>query len=234
MNYYKSGTGSGGNLACTFDVELVEALFEMMGMELRANKIDLLLGPGMNLHRNPLNGRNFEYFSEDPLLTGKMAAAEIRGMQKYNVSGTLKHFAANNQKKGRETCNAVVSERALRELYLRGFEIAVKEAHPIALMTSYGPVNGIWTAGNADLLTKILRKKWGFQGIVMTDWWAKINEPGEEPFRGNTVPMLRAQNDLYMVVSDARTAEAKKNIRKGLEDGRLNRRILLRSAENIC
>lgn len=231
---YAFSIPNGTNLACTFDVELVERLFGMRGMELLANRIDLLLGPGMNIHRNPLNGRNFEYFSEDPLLSGRMAAAEISGMQKYGVSGVLKHFAANNQEYVRETCNAVISERALREIYLRGFEIAVKEAKAKAVMTSYGPINGIWSAGNGKLLTQILREEWGFDGLVMTDWWAMANEPGKMPFRENTVSMLLAQNDLYMVVSEAKTSKAKENVLAGLKEGRITRRLLVRSAKNIC
>mgnify|MGYP000125689984 CR=1 FL=1 len=118
---------NGTLLASTFNEELSTELYEWEGLELRKNKIDSLLGPGMNIHRNPLNGRNFEYFSEDPLLTGKMAAAQLRGMHKYNVTGTIKHFACNNQETNRHGVEAVVSERALREIYLKGFEIAVKE-----------------------------------------------------------------------------------------------------------
>ena len=147
------------------------------------NKIDSLLGPGINIHRNPLNGRNFEYFSEDPYLTGTMAAAQLKGMGKYGVTGTIKHFACNNQEFKRHDANAIVSERALREIYLKGFEIAVKQGGAYSIMSTYGPVNGLWTAGSYDLLTTILRKEWGYQGIVMTDWWAKINEEGESGLR---------------------------------------------------
>lgn len=172
---------NGTLLASTFNEELSTELYEWEGLELRKNKIDSLLGPGMNIHRNPLNGRNFEYFSEDPLLTGKMAAAQLRGMHKYNVTGTIKHFACNNQETNRHGVEAVVSERALREIYLKGFEIAVKEGGAYSIMTSYNPVNGYWTASNYDLLTTILRGEWGYTGIVMTDWWAKGNFlPGEK------------------------------------------------------
>ncbi|MGN0156566.1 MAG: glycoside hydrolase family 3 C-terminal domain-containing protein, partial [Lachnospiraceae bacterium] len=160
---------NGTSLACTFNLALVEELYEWEGKELRENKIDTLLGPGINIHRNPLNGRNFEYFSEDPYLTGSMATAMLRGMGKYGVTGTIKHFAANNQEYRRHFVEAVVSQRALREIYLKGFEIAVKQGHAYSIMTTYGPINGIWTAGNYDLNTIILRKDWGYKGLVMTD-----------------------------------------------------------------
>ena len=147
----------------------------------------------MNLHRHPLNGRNFEYFSEDPLLTGKIAAAQLRGMNRYQVTGVMKHFAANNQEYHRRKYNSVVSERALREIYLKGFEIAMKEGGAYAVMTTYGAVNGLWTAGNYDLLTTILRKEWGFDGIVMTDWWADINDEGEPASTANAPPWCGAR-----------------------------------------
>lgn len=225
---------NGTLLACTFDPELVEELYEMEGMELRKNKIDTLLGPGINIHRNPLNGRNFEYFSEDPYLTGIMAAAQLTGMGKYGVTGTIKHFACNNQEFKRHDANSIVSERALREIYLRGFEIAVKQGGAYSIMSTYGPVNGLWTAGNYDLLTTILRKEWGYQGIVMTDWWAKINEEGEPGSGRQTIPMVRAQNDIYMVVADAASNSAGDNTAEGLADGRLTRAQLTRNVANIC
>ena len=221
---------NGTLLACTFDPELVEELYEMEGMELRKNKIDSLLGPGIN----PLNGRNFEYFSEDPYLTGTMAAAQLKGMGKYGVTGTIKHFACNNQEFKRHDANAIVSERALREIYLKGFEIAVKQGGAYSIMSTYGPVNGLWTAGSYDLLTTILRKEWGYQGIVMTDWWAKINEEGESGSKSQTVPMVRAQNDIYMVTADAASNSNKDNTAEGLADGRLTRAQLMRNAANIC
>ena len=215
---------NGTLLACTFDPELVEELYEMEGMELRKN----------NIHRNPLNGRNFEYFSEDPYLTGTMAAAQLKGMGKYGVTGTIKHFACNNQEFKRHDANAIVSERALREIYLKGFEIAVKQGGAYSIMSTYGPVNGLWTAGSYDLLTTILRKEWGYQGIVMTDWWAKINEEGEPGSGKQTIPMVRAQNDIYMVTADAASNSNKDNTAEGLADGRLTRAQLMRNAANIC
>lgn len=225
---------NGTLLACTFNTALVEELYEMEGMELRKNRIDTLLGPGMNIHRNPLNGRNFEYFSEDPHLTGKMAAAQLRGMAKYGVTGTIKHFACNNQEYRRHDADSVVSERALREIYLKGFEIAVKEGKAYSVMSTYGPLNGIWTAGNYDLLTTILRDEWGYQGMVMTDWWAKINEEGGEAAGNNTAAMVRAQNDVYMVVSDSERNSAKDNTLEGLKKGIVSRAELMRSAGSIC
>lgn len=225
---------NGTCLACTFNEELVEALFEMEGLELRRNRVDLLLGPGMNIHRNPLNGRNFEYFSEDPYLTGKMAAAQLKGMGKAGTSGTIKHFAGNNQEFSRNLADSVISERALREIYLKGFEIAVKEGRAFSIMSTYGPVNGLWTAGSYDLLTTILRKEWGFDGLVMTDWWAKMNDEGQDGDPRNTAAMVRGQNDVYMVVSDAASNSAGDNTLEGLADGRITRGELLRSARNIC
>ncbi len=225
---------NGTLLACTFNEALNEELFSMQGLELRKNRIDTLLGPGRNIHRNPLNGRNFEYFSEDPLLTGKMAAAQLRGMQRYGTTGTVKHFACNNQEFRRTEIDSIVSERALREIYLKAFEIAVKEGGAYFVMSTYGALNGLWTAGNYDLLTTILRREWGFDGAVMTDWWAKINDEGEEAARTNTAAMVRAQNDLYMVVADSAANSAKDNLPQSLSEGTVTRAQLVRAAKNIC
>lgn len=225
---------NGTLLACTFNEALNEELFSMQGLELRKNRIDTLLGPGLNIHRNPLNGRNFEYFSEDPLLTGKMAAAQLRGMQRYGTTGTVKHFACNNQEFRRTEIDSIVSERALREIYLKAFEIAVKEGGAYFVMSTYGALNGLWTAGNYDLLTTILRREWGFDGAVMTDWWAKINDEGEEAARTNTAAMVRAQNDLYMVVADSAANSAKDNLPQSLSEGTVTRAQLVRAAKNIC
>jgi beta-glucosidase len=225
---------NGTALACSFNVELVEELFEMLGMELRKNKVDTILGPGMNIHRCPLNGRNFEYFSEDPYITGKMAAAELRGMHKYGVTGTIKHFACNNQEYKRTETDSVVSERALREVYLKGFEIAVKDGGAYSIMSAYGAINGIWTAGNFDLQTTILRKEWNYKGIVMTDWWAKMNDEGSQASPQNTAAMIRAQNDLYMVVSSSEANSHKDNSEEELEKGNITRGQLIRNAANIC
>ncbi|KPV40854.1 glycoside hydrolase family 3 protein [Alicyclobacillus ferrooxydans] len=225
---------NGTLLACTFNEPLLEDLFEMVGLELRKNQVDTLLGPGINIHRNPLNGRNFEYFSEDPYVTGKIAAAQLRGMHRVGVTGTLKHFSCNNQEFHRHDLNSIVSERALREIYLKGFEMAVKEARAYSIMTTYGAVNGLWTAGNFDQNTRILRDEWGFRGVVMTDWWAKMNDEGHAPAKNNTAAMIRAQNDLYMVVPESVVNPFDDNTLSSIEDSSLTRGELLRSAANIC
>ena len=217
--------------ASTFNPELIEKLYSFTGLEMVYNKIDVLLGPGINIHRHPLNGRNFEYFSEDPYVTGIFASAIIKGLQSAGVTGSLKHFCCNNQETGRWVSNSVVSERALREIYLTGFEMAVKNDADV-IMTSYGAINGMWAGGNYDLNTLILRKDWGFKGIVMTDWWAESNDEGKEPVRNNIAQNVRAQNDLYMVVPNAAENTHGDNTLSSLEDGSLKREELLRSAFN--
>ena len=225
---------NGTLMASSFNDDLVEALFVFEGLELRKNQIDALLGPGMNIHRYPLNGRNFEYFSEDPLLSGKMAAAQLRGMGESEVTGTIKHFASNNQEFRRHDADSVVSERALREIYLKGFEIAVKEGGAISVMSTYNPLNGLWTSSNYDLLTTVLRKEWGYTGIVMSDWWAKGNYEGEEGMRESTGAMIRAQNDVFMVVKDSLTNSANDDTMVAYEDGRLTLSELQRAGMNLC
>ncbi len=225
-------------LAATWNTPLVEELYEWEGREMVQNHIDTLLGPGLNIRRNPLNGRNFEYYSEDPLVSGMMAAAAVRGIRKGGGEATLKHFACNNQEEGRTTAEAVVSERALREIYLKGFEIAIKEGEAHSVMSSYNPLNGYWTASNYDLLTTILREEWGFTGIVMTDWWAKMNHviKGGEPSTTYTGYMLRAQNDIYMVVSNngAEVNASQDDTLHALQRGELTIGELQRAAGNIC
>ena len=223
---------NGTMIASTFNAPLVEELFEYMGLEMAANKVDTLLGPGMNIHRNPLNGRNFEYFSEDPYLTGTMAAAELRGMQKSGVTGTVKHFCANNKEANRRFLDSVVSERAVREIYLKGFEIAVKDGNADSIMTTYGKLNGLWTASNFDLNTTILREEWGFDGIVMTDWWANLGRRGFKEDNKDFASMTIAQNDLYMVCADGGNNDD--NTLAALESGELNRGEIQRNAANIC
>lgn len=223
---------NGTMIASSFNKELTSELFTCMGLEMAANKVDCLLGPGMNIHRHPLNGRNFEYFSEDPFLTGKMAAAELKGMAGAGVTGTIKHFCANNRETNRHFIDSVVSERALREIYLKGFEIAVKEGGASSVMTTYGRVNGLWTAGNFDLNTVILREEWGFKGFTMTDWWANINVRGKEPDKTDFAAMARAQNDVYMVCPDGEKNDD--NTLVALENGGIERCELQRNAANIC
>ena len=224
---------NGTSFGCTFNMELVGALYEMTGKELRLNKIDSLLGPGMNIHRNPLNGRNFEYISEDPILTGRICAAQVKAMAKSGIGSTIKHFCGNNQEVGRSTSDSVISERALREIYLKGFEIAVKEGGARSVMTTYGSVNGLWTAGSYDLCTTILRKEWGFDGIVMTDWWAKSNYEGHQAEAPVKAPMVAAQNDIYMVVSDAKANPENDDVEEMLHAGKITLGELQRNAANI-
>ncbi|ONI45299.1 beta-glucosidase [Candidatus Epulonipiscioides gigas] len=225
-------------LASTWDIYLIEMLYKMAGKEVANNGIDLLLGPGLNIHRSPLNGRNFEYYSEDPLLTSKIAAAAARGIRKGGAHATLKHFICNSQETNRRKLDAVVSTRALREVYLKGFEAAVKEAHAMAVMTAYNPVNGHWTASNYDLNTTILRDEWDFKGIVMTDWGAQMNDviDGGEASTSNVANMIKSQNDLYMVVGNygAEVNENVDNIAQYLQNDKLKISELQRSAINIC
>lgn len=225
-------------LAATWDVELIEELYVLEGKELLSNNIDTLLGPGLNIRRNPLNGRNFEYYSEDPLITGAFTTAVVRGIHAGGSHATIKHFACNNQEKSRHVVDAIVSERALREIYLKGFEMAVKKGKAKSIMTAYNPLNGHWTASNYDLNTTILRNEWGFDGIVMTDWWAKMNDVvhgGKEDIRYTNF-MVRSQNDLLMVVNNygAEINSAGDNTLESLENGSLTIGELQRCAINIC
>ena len=185
-------------LACTWDTALIEELMGCIGAELIERGSNMLLGPGVNIHRNPLCGRNFEYYSEDPYLSGKLGAAAIRGIQSRGASACPKHFCCNNQELMRNMADSRISERALREIYLRPFEICISEGEPLAIMTSYNPLNGVWNHYNYDLVTTVLRSQLGFKGCVITDWWMiPAADPNFEGVRENAY-RVRAQVDVFM------------------------------------
>lgn len=204
-------------LACTWDPELVAQVGAAGAEEVLENGIGIWLTPAVNIHRNPLCGRNFEYYAEDPLVAGTMAAAMVRGIQSRGIAASLKHFAANNREQNRKECDARVSERALREIYLRCFEICVKEAHPWTIMSSYNPVNGIRTSENRDLLTGILREEWGYTGLVITDWWN----------HGTHWRELLAGNDVRM------PAGAPEQLQMALEQGLISEEEIRQSARRV-
>ena len=188
----------GTALASSFNAEGIEQLYSLVSEEMAKFDVHMLLAPGMNIHRNPLCGRNFEYFSEDPLLSGKIAAAAVRGIQKTGRSACPKHFACNNQETNRNYNDSRVSERALREIYLKGFEIAVKESDPWSIMTSYNKINGVWSHYNYELVTQILRQEWGYKGLIITDWWMRAGASREFPDIRNDAYRVRAQVDVLM------------------------------------
>lgn len=196
---------SGACIASTFDVKAIEELFKCFGIEMISNEVDAILGPGMNIHRYPLNGRNFEYFSEDPLVTGLIAVAQLKGLESAGVTAVIKHFCVNNRETKRRFMDSVVSEKALREIYLRGFEIAVKEGGARSIMSSYNKINGVYGTSNYEINTEILRNQWGYKGIVMTDWWAFITKVPDRMHISSALNehsfMARAQCDLFMVCS---------------------------------
>lgn len=198
LQYYASLLPCGTALAAGWNVPLVRRLAEAHGREMTMKGSDILLAPGMNIHRDPLCGRNFEYFSEDPLLTGRMGAAIVGGIQSNGVSACPKHFACNNQETNRSGNDSRVSERALREIYLRGFEICVREAKPQNIMTSYNQINGVWSHYNYDLCTTILRGEWGYTGCVMTDWWMRPCRDPDFPALSDSAYRIRAQVDVLM------------------------------------
>ena len=207
-------------LAQSWDTALLEEVGTAVAEELVEFGITLLLAPAMNIHRNPLCGRNYEYYSEDPLITGKMAAAYVRGMQsKSGVGATIKHFCCNNQEDNRVAVSENVSERALREIYLRGFEIAVKESAPLALMTSYNKLNGTYSGCRRDLITDILRCEWGYTGLVMTDWGTRYDPAAA----------LHAQVDMMMPGADA----DRDAVLAGLTDGSITPAEVRRAAARV-
>ena len=195
---YASLYPCGTALASTWDVALIEELYTLVGKEMVVKGTNVLLGPGMNIHRDPLCGRNFEYYSEDPLITGKTGAAMVRGIQSQGRSACPKHFACNNQETLRIYNDSRLSERALREIYLKGFEICVKESAPLNIMTSYNKINGTWAHYHYDLVTRILRGEWGYQGNVMTDWWMRPCEDPDFANVSNNAYRVRAQVDVLM------------------------------------
>ncbi len=185
-------------LACTFDTQLVEKLYSLVGAEMKKLGSQVIAGPGMNIHRNPLCGRNFEYYSEDPLLTGKIGAAAVRGIQSNGVGACPKHFACNNQETNRTRNDSRLSERALREIYLKGFEICVKESAPLNIMTSYNKINSVWAHYHYELVRCILRGEWGYEGCVITDWWMRPSYSPEFPIIRDQAYRVRAGVNILM------------------------------------
>lgn len=217
--YYCTGFPIGTLLASTWNTQLVEEVGRAMGNEVLEYGCDVILGPGMNIMRSPLCGRNFEYYSEDPFVTGFIAAAMIDGIQSQGVGVSAKHFAGNNQESNRLYDNAVIDQRTLREIYLKGFEIAVRKSQPWTIMSSYNYLNGPWTQENYDLLTTILRDEWGFKGIVMTDWTGTRH----------TDRQVKAGNDLLTPGN----AEQVADIKKGVADGTIKMEDVDRNVRRI-
>ena len=233
LQFYCSLLPCGTCLACTWDPALVESLYQSHGREMVLKGSDVLLGPGMNIHRNPLCGRNFEYFAEDPLLSGKTAAAVVRGIQKNGVSACPKHFACNNQETNREYNDSQVSQRALREIYLKGFEICIQEAAPHHIMTSYNKINGVWNHYNYDLCTTVLRGEWNYGGSVMTDWWERPSEDPDFPDLWNSAYRVRSQVDVLMPGAVDHAGSPDTAVLESYQKGGLTLAELQRGAKNV-
>ena len=216
----------GTALAQTWDTDLMTEFGKAIAEEMEEFHVNLWLAPGMNIHRNPLCGRNYEYYSEDPYLSGMLAAAVIRGVQSKSGCGvTIKHFACNNQEDNRMGVDSCVSERALREIYLRGFEIAVKEGNPVSIMTSYNLINGIHAANSKDLCMTVARKEWGFDGAIMSDWNTTVPEDGSVPWK-----CVAAGNDIIMPGNP----DDDKNIRQAYKEGKLTEEEIRNCAGHLA